>query len=72
MLSGAPTSPGPNGTTRKVITEVRNTSTGAHVNTTRSADVGEKSSLDRTLRPAISEWSAPPGPTRLGPTRRFM
>src|SRR5512140_2489348 len=35
MLSGAPTRPGPNGTTMKVITAVRNTRTGAQVNTRR-------------------------------------
>ena len=72
MLKSWPTSPGPNGMTMNTITAVRNTSTGAQVKTIRSALAGEKSSLDSTLRPATTEWAAPPGPTRLGPTRRFM
>ena len=58
--------------TRKTITAVRNTITGAQVNTRRSAPVGVKSSLVRTFRPATTEWSAPFGPTRSGPMRRFM
>ena len=37
-----------------------------------SAPVGVKSSFVRTFRPATSEWSAPLGPTRSGPIRRFM
>ena len=64
--------PGPNGMTRNVITAARNTTTGAHVNTILSAFVGVKSSFMRTLRPATTEWSEPPGPTRFGPTRRFI
>ena len=37
--------------TRNVITAVRNTITGAQVNTIWSAEVGVKSSLRSTLRP---------------------
>ena len=72
MLRSWPTSPGPNGMTRNVITAVRNTTTGAQVNTMLSAPVGVKSSFMRTLRPWTTERREPNGPTRSGPTRRFI
>ena len=37
-----------------------------------STPVGVKSSLERTLRPWTTLIAAPHGPTRFGPTRRFM
>ena len=72
MAVAATYSGGPNGTTRNVITAVRNTNTGAQVKTIASAEVGVKSSFRSTFRPATTEWREPPGPTRLGPTRTFM
>ena len=58
--------------TRNVITAVRNTITGAQVNTRLSAPVGVKSSFMRTLSPWTTDSSDPNGPTRSGPTRRFI
>ena len=51
MLRSWPTRPGPNGMTMNVITAVRNTTTGAQVNTRRSAPVGREVLLDEHLEP---------------------
>ena len=64
--------PGAKGMTTSVSTDARKTTAGASVKTGTSTPRGVKSSLDSTLSPAMSEASAPHGPVRSGPTRRFI
>ena len=71
-MSAAPNPSGANGMTMNAMTVARKTTTGAHVNTIRSAPVGVKSSLASTLRPWTVERSVPHGPTRSGPMRWFI
>ena len=72
MLKSWPNSPGANGMTSRVMTLARKVTTGARVKTVRSAPLGAKSSLVSTLSPWTTLIPEPHGPTRLGPTRRFM
>src|SRR5262245_12371285 len=72
MLKSCPKRPGANGITSTLRGIVTNVTTGAQVKTTASARLGVKSSFIRTFSPCTVESSVPHGPTRSGPSRRFI
>src|SRR5664279_3696523 len=72
MLKSCPKTPGANGITSRVSGIDAKTTIGARVKIGTSTPRGVKSSLARTLSPWTTDMKLPNGPTRSGPTRRFI